>query len=159
MASGFWIASPAVQSLVSKLDALAVPMALTASAPLTRWLQLDFSTQYTYANIFGQSGEEDSLFVDAEITIRQLFFQPSARLFVSDNTAFELSAKLPAFTEIPRDRGDKSVPFSSTWSMEGGLRSRLAPGLFGYLRLHYGKRGNAVYGAPLYPSFGVEFRL
>jgi hypothetical protein len=154
-----WIARSTVQSLVAKVNMLSVPIALTASAPLTRWLQLDLGVQYTYADIFGATGDVDSPFVDAEISVRQLFFQPGVRFFISDNTEFDLSTKLPAFTEVPREQGDRTVPFSRTWSMETGLRSRLTTGVFANLRLRYGKRGDAVYAAPLYPSFGVEFRL
>jgi hypothetical protein len=81
------------------------------------------------------------------------------RFFVSDNTALELFAKLAAFTDVPGARAETTLPFSKTWTLESGLRSRLADGLFGNLRLHYGDVSNAIYGARLYPSFDLELRL
>ena len=85
--------------------------------------------------------------------------QPGARFFVSDNTALEVFAKLPAVSTLPRDNGDDiKVPFKDTWGLETGLRSRFARGLFGMVRLHYGTVVNALYGAHLYPSFELEFR-
>jgi len=155
----FWIASGATESVVSKVDALSLPVGLTASALVARWVQLDLGVHYTYGNAFGETDGEDSLFEDAEIGIRQLFVQPGVRFFVSDSTAFELFAKLPTFTDVPRSRGDETLPFADTWSLDAGLRSRLAAGLFGNLRLHYGNVADVVYGAPLYPSFAVEYRL
>jgi hypothetical protein len=154
----FWIAQGAAKSLVSKVDVVSVPILLTASAPLTRWLELDLGVQYTYGDVFGATDGERSLLEDAQIGIRQLFFRPGARFFISDNTALELFAKLAAFTDVPTARTATTLPFSKTWTLEGGLRSRLADGLFGNLRLHYGDVSNAVYGALLYPSFDVEWR-
>jgi len=155
-----WIAQGAAKSIVSKLDVVSVPVALTASASLASWLQLDLGVQYTYGDIFGAtSAGESSLFEDAQLGIRQLFFQPGARFFVSDNTAIELFAKLPVFSEVPTDRTETTLPFSATWAFEAGLRSRLAPGWFGNLRLHYGEVPEVVYGAHLYPSFDVELHV
>jgi hypothetical protein len=155
----FWIAQGAAKSLVSKVDVVSVPIALTASAPLTPWLQLDLGVQYTYGDAFGVTDGDRSILEDAQIGIRQLFFRPGVRVFLSDNTALELFAKLPAVTDVPTSRAATTLPFSKTWTIEAGLRSRLADGLFGNLRLHYGDVSDAVYGAALYPSFDIEFRL
>jgi hypothetical protein len=155
----FWIGTDAVRAVVSNLDVVSLPLLLTASAPLTRWLQLDLGVQYTYADIFGVTTDESSIFEDVEIGVRQLFFRPGARLFVTDSTALELFVKLPAFTDVPTDGGGKTLPFSRTWMLEGGLRSRLADGLFGTLRLHYGDTPGVVYGSVLYPSFDIELHL
>jgi hypothetical protein len=154
----FWIARGLTQDLVDKVDVIQVPLELTASAPLTRWLELDLSAQYSYSSLFG-SGSEDSWFADAQIGMRQFFLQPGARFFISDATALELVAKLPAFSTVPGDRRDINVPFKYTWSMEGGVRSRLSEGLFGTIRLHYGSVADVLYGARLYPSFDLEYRL
>ena len=155
----FWIAQGAAKSLVSKVDLVSVPVVLTASAPLTRWLQLDLGVQYSYGDVFGATSGEPSILEDAQIGVRQLFFRPGARFFLSDNTALELFARLAAFTEVPTARAEAALPFSETWTLEGGLRSRLAEGLFGNLRLHYGEVSDAIYGATLYPSFDIELRL
>jgi len=155
----FWIARGAAKSIASKIDVVSIPIAVTASAPLTSWLQLDLALQYSYGNIYGATTADISLFEDAEIGLQQLFFRPGARLYVSDNTAFELFAKLPVHTDLPRNRAETELPFSKTWSLELGLRSRLTPGVFGNLRLHYGEIGEALYDAALFPSFDVEFRL
>ena len=155
----FWIAQGAAKTIASKLDVVSIPIAVTASAPLASWLQLDLGLQYTYGDIYGATTADISLFEDAEIGLRQLFFRPVARLYISDNTSFELSAKLPVYTNLPRDRADSTLPFSKTWTMEAGLRSRLTPGVFGNLRLHYGEVGDALYDARVFPSFDVEFRL
>ena len=155
----FWIVRGITKELVSKVDVIQVPIELTASAPLTPWLELDLAAQYAYASLFGSVGDGDSLFADAQIGARQFFVQPGARFFFSDATALEVFAKLPAFTTVPTERKDRSVPFKSTWSMEGGFRSRLSPGLFGSIRLHYGSVSDVLYGSRLYPSFELEYRL
>ena len=90
---------------------------------------------------------------------RQFFFRPVARWFASDNTALELSAKLPVNTVVALKSSSPEVPFSDTWAVEGGLRSRLVPDVFGSLRLHYGRVSSALYGAQLYPSFELEMRF
>jgi len=155
----FWIARGVAKDLVSKVDVLQVPIELTASAPLTRWLELDLGAQYAYASLLGSASDGRSVFVDAQIGARQFIVQPGARFFLSDATALEVFAKLPAFTTVPTERRDISVPFKSTWSMEGGFRSRLARGLFGTIRLHYGSVADVLYGSRLYPSFELEYRL
>ena len=38
-------------------------------------------------------------------------------------------------------------------------RAFFVPGVFGNIRLQYGEVSRAVYGAPLYPAFELEFRL
>jgi hypothetical protein len=155
----FWIAQGVSKEVISKLDVINVPIGVTASSQLTRWLELDLGLQYTYANLYGSTTNEDSPFSDAQLGLRQLVAQPGARLFVSDNTALEFFAKLPMYGALPRESGDDiKVPFSETWAFESGLRSRFARGLFGSVRLHYGAVVNALYGARLYPSFEVEFR-
>ena len=155
----FWIARGLTKQIVRRVDVIQVPIELTASAPLTRWLELDLSAQYAYASLYGSASDEESIFVDAQIAARQFFVRPGARFFVSEATAIELFAKLPAFTTVPSERRDLSIPFKSTWSMEGGVRSRLANGLFGSLRLHYGSVSDVLYGSRLYPSFDIEYRL
>jgi hypothetical protein len=79
-------------------------------------------------------------------------------LFITDRTAVELFAKLPFFSSVPIEGRDSSVPFKYTWGLEGGLRSRLARGLFGTVRLNYASISNVLYGARLYPAFEVEVR-
>jgi len=155
----FWIAQGAAKSIVARLDVVNVPVAVTASAPLTRWLQLDLGVQYTYGDVFGSTDGERSLFEDAQIGVRTLFFRPGARFFISDNTALELFFKLPAYTTVPTNRTETSLPFEDAWTFESGLRSRLAPGVFGNLRLHYGRIADAMYDSPLFPSFDLEFRM
>lgn len=155
----FWIARGVAKELVSKVDVIQVPLELTASAPLTRFLELDLGVQYAYASLFGSVGDGESIFADAQLAARQFFVQPGARVFLSDATALELAAKLPVFTTVPTERRDISVPFKSTWSMEGGFRSRFARGLFGTIRLHYGSVADVLYGSRLYPSFELEYRL
>ena len=62
-----------------------------------------------------------------------------------DNAALEIHALLPAHSAIPREDGEVTVPFEDTWSIELGLRSRFAPGVFGNIRLQYGhgRKGRA----------------
>jgi len=156
----FWIATDAVQKIAANFDVVSIPVTLTASSQPTRWLELDLGVQYQYANIFGSTGDNVSVFTDAQLAVLQLSFRPGVRFFVSDNTALEAFAKLPAFTTIPRDAGDKKVAFSDAWSTEFGVRSRLARGLFGNMRLHYGQPVGLLYGgAKFYPAFDLELRL
>ena len=154
----YWIATPAVERLVSHIDVVNVPLELVASSMPTRWLELDFSVAYNWATIFGSSPSERSPFADNEIGLRQFYLRPGARFFISDSTAFEVSAKLPLHTEIPLEDKSPTVPFENTWALEGGFRSRFARGLFGSIRLHYGSISDALYGADVYPSFEIELR-
>jgi len=154
-----WIVRGLGKNLISKLDVISAPFALSASAPLTRFLELELQAQYTYADLFGSATDEESYFVDAELGVRQFFAQPGVRLFVSDSTAVELFAKLPIYTAVPLERlEDKTNPFSDAWMLEAGIRSRFSRGFYGTIRLHYGAITNALYGARLNPSFNLEFR-
>jgi len=155
-----WIANDYTQELIAKIDVMSIPVELTASAPLTRWLQLDLSVSYTYGEVFGHPERAETLFSDAQLGVRQFAVRPGARFFVTDRIALELSTKLPVSTVIPLERmDDQTLPFKHTWSFEGGLRSRLAPGFFTTLRLHYGSEVDALYGARLYPAIELEYRL
>jgi hypothetical protein len=156
----FWIARGIAKEIVSKIDVMDIPLELTASAPLARWLELDLGVVYHYGEIFGSLGSEDNAYLNAQLGARQLAFRPGARFFVSDRTALEFFAKLPVFTTFPLERVDDiELPFEDVWALEGGLRSRLAPGLFGSVRLHYGAVARALYGARLYPAFELEYRF
>ena len=167
----FWIAQGPAKELVSKLDVLMFPLAITASMPVSRLLQFDLDLQYTHAEVFGSVARRDSPYFDAQFGMRQILVRPGVRLFVSDSTELDLSSNLPPYTAFPIEReadgdlgGDRledfeTVPFSTTWSVELGLRSRFAKGVFGSVRLHYGDIPRGLYGARLYPSFEVEFRL
>ena len=157
----FWTAQGVRETIASKLDVVNVPLALTGSAPLTRWLQLDLGVQYTYALVLGSgaSTRERSPFSDAEFDTREFFFRPVVRWFISDNTALGLSAKLPVSSKVALENRTLDLSFSDTWSFEAGLRSRFAPGFFGNLRLHYGEVVNVMYGAHVYPSFELDMRF
>jgi len=155
----FWILSGVTKDLVSKVDVINVPVSLTASTQLSRFVELDLGVEYSYSTLLGSLGNEDSIFVDMQLGMSRLALNPVLRFFPTDSTAIELGAALPIFTTIPRERGDIDRPFSETWAAEIGLRSRFARGLFGSLRFHYGKTGEELYGARLYPSFDVEYRL
>ena len=135
----FWTAQGLAERVVSRIDVLNVPVALTASVPITRWAQLDLGVQYTFSQVYGSgaSTRERSPFSDAEFATRQFFFRPVARAFVSDNTALQLSAKLPVKSELAFENSTPELSFADTWSMEGGLRSRFAPDFFGNIRLYY----------------------
>ena len=154
----FWIADPLAKKILAKIDVVKVPIELTASSMPTRWLALDFSSQYNWAKLFGASPDEDSLFSKSQLGMVQFFARPGVRFFISNNTALEFFAKLPFYTALPiGDRGP-TLPFKDTWWLEGGLRSRLARGLFGNIRLNYASISDVLYGARLYPAFEVEVR-
>jgi hypothetical protein len=156
--SWIWFAQGLTKEILSKLDLLMVPVELTASSLPTKWLELDLTFQYTYSKILGAETADRAFFSDAQLDLNQFFVRPGLRLFVSDNTAFEFFAKLPAYSGVSGDRNDATVPFSKTWTLEGGLRSRLARGLFVSMRTHYAAVADVLYGARLYPSFAVEYR-
>ena len=157
----FWVLGDVARKLVSNLDVIAIPVELTASAPVARFLQLDLGVGYRYAELFGTLGNEDNRFfyVESAIGLRQFGFRPGTRLFFWDNTALEIHALLPAYSAIPLEDREVKVPFSDAWSLEFGLRSRFVPGVFGNIRLQYGAVPRVVYGAALYPAFELEFRL
>ena len=154
----FWLANPVATKLLSKIDAIKVPLQLTASSMPTRWLQLDLGAQYNYARLYGSSAGEASIFEKAELGLQQFFLRPGARLFITDRVAFEFFAKLPLYSSLPIGDRNPTVPFKYTWGMEGGLRSRLAPGLFGTVRLNYASISDVLYGARFYPAFEIEVR-
>jgi hypothetical protein len=154
----YWIATPPAKKIVSKIDVLSVPVELTASSTLTRWLEVDLGVVYAHATFFGTSPPEQSVFTDNQLGLQQFYLRPGVRFFLIDHTALELFTKLPLYSAIPVE-GKLTVPFKRTYALEGGLRSRLARGLFCSVRLHYGSIADVLYNARLYPSFDVEFRL
>jgi hypothetical protein len=154
-----WILQGPTKELVSHVSMLRVPLSLTASTQPTSLLEFDLGVEYGYANLFGSLSGEESFFVDAQLAVQHFNLRPGMRVFVSDATALEMLANLPPYTAIPRDGEDRTIPFSETWSLEAGIRSRFAEGLFGTLRMHYGKIAEILYDARLYPSFEVEARF
>jgi hypothetical protein len=157
--SWFWIAPAATRKLVSKIDALNVPLELTASSQLARFLELDLGLHYGFAKVFGSSDDPDSVFAKAELAMNQFYLRPGARIFFTDRTALEVFAKLPVYSGIPFEKKTVTVPFKDTWAMEAGVRSRLTRALYGNIRIHYGAITDALYGARLYPSFDFEVRF
>lgn len=154
----FWFADPLARKAVSNLDLVKIPLELTASSTLTRWLELDLGVHYSYVKIFGSSASEGSLFTDSELGMQQFLLRPGARLFITDRVALELFAKLPLYSSVPIEGRNPTVPFKRTWGMEVGLRARLARTLFGNVRLNYAPLSELVYGARIYPSFEIEVR-
>lgn len=156
----FWTAEGLTKRIVSDLDVLNVPLALTGSVPIGSFAQLDLTVQYTYALLYGASATSDerSPYTDSELATRQFFFRPGARVFVSDNTAVQLSVKLPVQSELALEDAATELSFADTWSFEAGIRSRFGPGIFGGLRLQYGEVSDVLYGAALFPSFEIEMR-
>jgi hypothetical protein len=156
----FWTAEGLTKRLVANLDVLNIPVALTGSVPIGHWGQLDLSIQYTYAQLYGSSAsaDESSPYTDSELATRQFFFRPGARAFLSDDTALQVSLKLPVKSEIALEDAATELSFADVWSFEAGIRSRFAAGVFGALRLQYGQVSDVLYGASLFPSFEVEMR-
>jgi hypothetical protein len=157
----FWTAEGLAERIVSNLDVLNVPFLLTASVPVAHVAQFDLGLQYTYAQLLGSGANSDqsSPFSDAELAQRQLFFRPGARWFIADNTALEVSTKLPVYTSLALKGSSPELPFSETWAFEAGLRSRFAPDVFGNLRVHYGTVSKALYGSRVFPAMEVEMRF
>jgi hypothetical protein len=162
-----WFLAPTAQKIVSDTNLFSVPFGLTASAPLTRWLQIDLRVEYQYSEYFGELGNGAAFYATSQIGARQLMLRPALRFFLSDASALELATKLPLYTKVPIEiegaRASRSsyaeAKFSDGWNVEAGLRSRLQPWLYATVRLHYGRVAKALYGAPLYPSFDLELRL
>jgi hypothetical protein len=170
----FWLAT--AEKLASAIDVMALPFSLNASVQAQRWLQFDLGLQYSYAEVWGEIGEKDSLYAEAQLGVRQFLVRPGVRFYISNATSVDFMATLPAHTAAPvegdvetrlpgilfggtRTAGYSKLPFSETWKLELGVRSRLATGLFGTMRLHYGQIASRLYGAKIYPSFDVEWRL
>jgi hypothetical protein len=167
-----WLLGERAQQLIEDLNLLVFPISVTASAPVNRWLQFDLKVEYRHGMLFGTLGEGTSFVAETEIGSRQVIFRPTTRLYVSDATALEVSAKLPAFNRVPynvepgadsrfgksRD-GFSEVPFADSWTLEFGVRSRLRTWLFATLSVQYGKIPREVYGSTFFPKFGLEFRL
>jgi len=154
----FWIADTVATKILSNIDVIKVPLLVTASSMPTHWLEFDLGVQYNYANISGSSAREVSIFTKSELGMQQFFLRPGARVFITDRVAFEFFTKLPIYSRMPIEGREPLVPFKYTWGMEGGLRSRLARGLFGTVRLNYASISDVLYGARLYPAFEIEVR-
>jgi hypothetical protein len=128
--------------------------------PVSKRLQFDFDVRYNYSNIFGSVTTNGTFFRDGPFGMRQFAVRPGVRVFLTDNTEFDVSSLLPIYSARTYARSDRtdgdaeftSVPFSKTWALEFGLRSRLAKALFS-------KIAKGFYGSSFYPSFDVEFRL
>jgi len=170
----FWIAT--AERLASAIDIMALPFALNTSAQPLRWLQLDLGLQYGHAEVWGEVGEKDSLYAEAELGVRQFLIRPGVHFYVTNATSIDFMATLPLYTAAPtegnvetelpgvifggtRTAGYRKLPFEDTWKLEFGVRSRLTTGLYGTMRLHYGQIASRLYGAKVYPSFEVEWRL
>jgi hypothetical protein len=160
-----WILTEAGEQLIADLDVLYVPLVLASSMPVSKRLQFDFDVRYNYSNIFGSVTTNGTFFRDGPFGMRQFAVRPGVRVFLTDNTEFDVSSLLPIYSARTYARPDgtdaefTSVPFSKTWALEFGLRSRLANAVFGSVRLHYSKIAKGFYGSSFYPSFDVEFRL
>jgi hypothetical protein len=169
-----WILGWVGQKLASDANLYGVPVSVTASAPLSRWLQLDLAIQYRHSDVQGHLGQGQTFYADTEIGARQLLLRPSARFFASSRVALEVSARLPLYQRVPvgiegtagvngeRDVSRNTyadVQFSSSWMIEAGIRSCLRSWLYATLRIQYGQLTDEVYGAPLFPAFSLEFRL
>jgi hypothetical protein len=137
----FWIAT--AERLASAIDIMAIPFSLTTSVQPKRWLQLDLGLQYGHAEVWGSVGEEDSLYADAELGVRQFMIRPGVRFYVSKATSVDFVATLPPYTAAPT---------------EGSVETQLPGVLFGGTRTA-GQIANRLYGAKIYPSFDVEWRL
>jgi hypothetical protein len=170
-----WMLDDFGQEVVDDADMIAIPVAIAMSVPCTRWLQFDLTAQYQYTQVFGSIGTGGATFyADTQFGARQLLLLPTARLFLSASTAFEFLARLPVYNKVPYEadatlnvgqgygrskNGYASVDFSEGWTLEFGVRSRLRRWLFATTRLHVGQLSKNIYGALLYPSFNLEFRL
>jgi hypothetical protein len=164
-----WFLTGTAKSLVSKIDVFHVPLRVSASSLVLPWLGLDLTAQYSYANLYGNVVDRDSLFVESGLGIRQFFLRPAVRFYVADRVELDLASDLPLYSAVPvettgaqgnqHEHTFENIPFSDVWSAEAAVRSRFAAGVFGNVRLHYGKVAKALYGAPLFPSFEVEFRF
>jgi hypothetical protein len=162
-----WIYGGLIKRLIDGLDIVNIPTSLTASFPISRWLQLDVGVQYRHSEAFGEVIEPFNVLAASELAMRQFAFIDSVRVYLTDATAIEGTVKLPVYSGVASPtlgRGGlatdyESVPFWRTWSFEIGVRSRFAKGLFGNVRLQYGQALRTPYEAAIYPSFDVELRL
>lgn len=163
-----WILTEAGQNLLGDISALNVPLVLASSMPISKRLQFDFDLQYTYADIFGSLTDSGERLRQAPFGMRQFAVRPGVRIFLTDNTEFDLSSQLPIYSARTylRPMGDnsdsaefKKIPFSETWGVELGLRSRFSRALFGTVRFHYSRIARGLYGAAFFPSFDLDFRL
>jgi hypothetical protein len=169
-----WLLDDLGQEVLKDSDLIGFPFGLTLSVPCTRWLEFGLPLQYQYSQVYGSVGTGATFYADTQFGGRQLIARPTLRVFMTDWTAFELTARLPLYNRVPyevdssldvgkgfsnvRD-GYAKVPFSDGWALEFGLRSQLRRWLFVTTRLHVGQIAKAVYGASVYPSFNLEFRL
>ena len=170
-----WVLGDATRSLIADVDLFSLPLALTASAPINRWLQFDLTVAYRHTLVQGTLQAGRSIYAESEIGARQLVVRPTGRLFVSDSTALEVSAKLPVFNRVPyevdpnvtvRDKsygkprnGYAQADFSESWNVEVGLRSSLRRWLFATVSLQFGQIPRNIYRTSVSPRFSMEFRL
>jgi hypothetical protein len=170
-----WFLGPLARELVKGTDLYAVPINLRATVPVTRWLQFDLGVGYQYAKANGSIGEGRSFYAKTMVGASFVAIQPSVRLFLSNNTALELSAALRPYTRVPYEgdisgtflgrgyqrsgSGEASVSFSKTWNVEVGVRTRITPWFFCSFRLAFGPLADLLFDAYVYPAFALEFRF
>jgi hypothetical protein len=167
-----WVLGDYARELISDADLIGVPVSLTASAPINRWLQFDLMVEGRYTQMFGTLGRGNTFFAETDIGARQVLIRPTARVYVSDSTALELTAKLAAFNRVPVSiepggdsrfgtprHGYADVAFSDSWNIELGVRSRIRRWVYATVRIQYGQTSKFIYGASVFPMFGLEFRL
>jgi hypothetical protein len=170
-----WVLGDATRSIIGDMDLYSLPVSLTASAPVNRWLQFDLMVAYRHTLTQGRLEAGRSVYAESEIGARQLVIRPTGRLYLSESTALELSAKLPVYNRVPyevdptlmvRDKaygkprnGYASADFSESWNVELGLRSALRRWLFVTVSVQFGQIPRNIYGTWVSPWFGLVFRL
>ncbi|HEX6239813.1 MAG TPA: hypothetical protein VFZ61_02920, partial [Polyangiales bacterium] len=169
-----WLLDELGQTVLSDSDLFGMPIGMTVSAPCTRWLQFDLTLAYQYSKVFGSISPGGSFYAETQYGARQVLIWPTARVFITAQTAFEFTARLPLYNRVPYEvdstlevgkgygnlkDGYASVDFSQGWALEFGVRSQLRRWLFATTRLHVGQIAKTVYGATVYPSFNLEFRV
>lgn len=169
-----WLLDELGQTVFSDSDLFGVPLGVTVSVPWTRWLQFDLLLEYQYSKLFGSINAGGSFYAETQFGARQLLAWPTLRVFITPQSNFHFTARLPLYNRVPyeidstlelgkgysnvRD-GYASLDFSQGWALEFGVRSQVRRWLFVNTRLHVGQIAKAVYGAVIYPSFNLEFRV
>lgn len=170
-----WVLPADQRTLVSTLDVVAVPLTLTASAPVLTWLQLDLELSYLHAEVFGNANSENALF-DADIGARRVGISPIARFYVLDALELYASVWISPYTALPgavtaraqlapdvyaggQTGGYIELDPGDTYRLAFGARSAITRTSFVSFVLNYGKASERLYGSSFFPAFNVELRF
>jgi len=170
-----WLLPNEVTEPLKDIDLLIVPLELTASFPLARWVSLHLGGGYTHAELFGRIGNDASYF-NAGLGARMVHLEPVVHFYLGNRVALILGGEAPVYlaaveqvrSDIELEEGVVLGVRSAEWvavpvgrAARGRLGVELRLGRRAYLQLFVARSAlsNAGGGPPVLPSINAYWRL